>query len=71
MKLNEENVKFIHTPKIKEKNFSSKNLASVIIPTSNNSQTNFRNIVKISFCATREVNFTILLKNLGVYIEKN
>ena len=47
MKLNEGNVNFIHTTKIEEKNFSSQNLALAIIPTSNNSQINNRNVVKI------------------------
>ena len=49
MKLNEENINFINTTKIEEKNFSSYNLALAIIPTSNNSQTNDRNVVKICF----------------------
>ena len=70
MKLNEENVNFIHTTKIEEKNFSSQNLALAIIPASNNSQTKYRNVVKIYFYSICEVNFTISLKNVGVYIEK-
>ena len=70
MKLNEENVNFIHTTKIEEKFFSSYNLAIDIIPASNNSQTNDKNVVKICFCAICEVKFTISLKNLGVYFEK-
>ena len=37
---------------------------------SNNSQTNVRNVAKICFQAICEVNFTMALKNLGVYIEK-
>ena len=41
-----------------------------IIPTSNNSQTNVRNVVKICFLAICEVSFTISLKNLVGYIEK-
>ena len=49
MKLNEENVNFIHTTKIEEKNFSYQNLALAIIPTSYNSQTNDRNVMKICF----------------------
>ena len=70
MKLNEENVNFIHTTKIKEKNFSSQNLTLAVIPTSNNSQTNDRNDMKICFWANCEVNFKISLKYLGVYTEK-
>ena len=50
MKLKEENVTFINTTKIEEKNFSSWNLALAIVPTSNKSQTNVRNVVKIFFC---------------------
>ena len=49
MKLNEENVNFIHTTKIEEKYVSSWNLALAIIPTSNNSQANDRNVLKIFF----------------------
>ena len=45
-------------------------LALAIIPTSNNSQTNVRNVVKICFQVIWEVNFTISLKTLWVYIEK-
>ena len=41
-----------------------------MISTSNNSQTNVRKVVKICFQVIWEVNFTISLKNLGVYIEK-
>ena len=37
---------------------------------SNNSETNVRNIMKICFQAICEVNFTISLSNLWVYIEK-
>ena len=44
MKLNEENVNFIHTTKIEEIFFSSWNLALAIIPASNNSQTTDRNV---------------------------
>ena len=47
MKLNKENVNFIHTRNIEEKNFSSYNLALAIIPASNNSPTNDRNVVNI------------------------
>ena len=54
----------------KTKNLSFYTLALVIIPTSNNSQINVRNGMKICFLVTGEVNFTILLKNLGVYTEK-
>ena len=46
MKLNEENINFIRTTTIEENNFSSQNLALAIIPDSNNSQTNDRNVVK-------------------------
>ena len=49
MKLNKENVNFIHTTKTEEKKFSSENLALAIIPTPNYSQTNGRNVVKICF----------------------
>ena len=70
MKLSEENVNFIHTTKIEQKNFSCKNLALAIIPTSNNSQTNDRNVMKICFQAICEVNFDSV-ENLGVYVEKN
>ena len=70
MKLNEENVNFIHTTNISEKYFSSLNIALAVIPTSNNSQTNVRNVVKICFQAIGESNFTILTKNSGVYFEK-
>ena len=54
----------------KRENFLLKNSHLAIIPTSNNSQTNVRNGVKICFQAIWEVIFTIPLKNLGVYIEK-
>ena len=70
MKLNEENVNFIHTTKIEEKFFSSQNFALAIIPASNNSQTNDRNVVKICFQAICEVNFKISLKNLGFILKK-
>ena len=49
MKLNEDNVIFIHTTNTQEEKFSSHKLALPIIPTSNNSQTNVRNFVKICF----------------------
>ena len=49
MKLNEENVNSIHITKIEEKNFSSKNLPLAINPTSINSETNDRNVVKNCF----------------------
>ena len=62
--IKEENVNFIHTTNSLEENFSPLKLALAIIPTSNNSQTNVRNIVKIC-----EMNFTISLKNFGGYIE--
>ena len=65
MKLNEENVNFIHTIKIEKKNFSCYNLALAIIPTSNNSQTIVINIAKICIDAICGVNFTISLLNLG------
>ena len=58
MKLNEENVNFIHTTKIEGKNLSCQNFALATIPMSKNSQTNDRNVVKISFQAIYEVNFT-------------
>ena len=53
----------------KRKKFHVKN-SLAIIPTPNNSQTIVRNIVKICFWAICEVNFTISLKKLGVYIKK-
>ena len=49
MKLNEENGNFIYTTNIKKKTFSSYRLALAIIPMSNDSQTNNRNVVKICF----------------------
>ena len=45
-------------------------LALAIIPTSNGSQTNVRNVANICFLVICEVNFTISLKDLVVYIEK-
>ena len=48
MKLNEENVNFIHTANIKEEKLCSYTLALAIIPTSDNSQANVKN-VKICF----------------------
>ena len=49
MKLNEENVNFNYTTTILEEFFFLKKLALAIIPTSNNSQTNVTNVVKIGF----------------------
>ena len=54
----------------KRKTFLLKNRISYITPTSNNSQTNVRNVVKICIQAIRAMNFTISLPNLLVYIEK-
>ena len=68
--MDEETIYFIHTTKIYEKKLFSYILALAIIPTSNNFQTNLRNVLKICFQAICEVNFTISLKNLGVYVEK-
>ena len=50
---------------------SSRVLALAIVHTSNNSQTNIKNVVKICFQAILELNFTIPLKHLRVSIEKN
>ena len=60
------------TPLIfKRKNFSlKKKLALITISTSNNFQTNVRNVEKICIQTILEVNFTISLSDLGVYIEK-
>ena len=71
MKLTFSSFNFIHTTFIQEKKVSFQNIALAIIPMPNNSQTNDRNVVKICFQAICEVNFTISLKHLGVYIEKN
>ena len=68
--MDEESVQFIHTTNIQEKKLFSQKLALVIIPTSNNSQTNVRNVVKIRFYAISELSSPISLKNLRVYIEK-
>ena len=70
MKLTYSSFNFIHTTNIKEKKLSSYILGLAIIPTCNNSQTNVRNVVKACFLALWEVNFTISLKKIGVYIEK-
>ena len=70
MKLTFSSFNFIHTTFIWDKKVSSQNFALAIIPMSNNSQTNDRNVVKICFQAICEVNFTISLKKLGIYIEK-
>ena len=70
VKLNEENINLIQASNISEEKLSCLKLALAINSTSNNSQTTVRN-VKISFQAYWEVNFTISLKNLGVYFEKN
>ena len=45
--MDEESAQFIHTTNIQEKKLFSQKLALVIIPTSNNSQTNVRNVMKI------------------------
>ena len=47
MKLNEESINFMHTTKVYEKKLSCQTLALVIISTSNNAETNVRNVVKI------------------------
>ena len=51
---------FIHTTNIWKKKFSSQNLALAIIPTSNNSQTNVRNVLKICFQAMNEGNVNFI-----------
>ena len=54
------------TPLIfRRKNISFVKLTLARISTSNNSQTNVRNVVKICLEAVSEVNFMISLKNVG------
>ena len=67
---NEESIN-LSTPLIfKKKNFSLNFFALVIILTSNNSQSNVRNKLKICIQAIWEMNCAISWLNLRVYIEK-
>ena len=70
MKLNEENVNFIHTTNIQEENFSSLKLSLALIPSSNNSQINVRIVVKIFLLGNLRGEVTILLSNLRISIEE-
>ena len=62
---------FIHTTKIYEKEFSSYILSLAIIPTSNNSQINFRNVVKICFQAISDVRLYDFVEKHGGFHWKN
>ena len=53
MKLNVENINFMHTTNILEEKLSFWILTKAIIPTFNNSQTNVRNVEKIKLNETK------------------
>ena len=62
----EESINSNNSTNIQRKNFFKEKLALVIIPKSNNSHINVRNVAEFFIQAVLAVNFTNSLSNLGV-----